>query len=118
MIASATIAAPCGAYDMSLDSDGKKHLRRIGHGLTPAVTVASKGFTDPVRAEIERALTDHELIKVRISVAERDQRRELIEAITAATGAELVQAVGRVILLFRKTAQPDPRLSNLLRHGG
>ncbi len=103
---------------MSLDSDGKKHLRRIGHGLTPAVTVAIKGFTDPVRAEIERALTDHELIKVRISVAERDQRRELIEAITAATGAELVQAVGRVILLFRKTAQPDPRLSNLLRHGG
>jgi RNA-binding protein len=103
---------------MSLDSDGKKHLRRIGHGLTPAVTVASKGFTDTVRAEIERALTDHELIKVRISVPERDQRRELIEAITAATGAELVQAVGRVILLFRKTAQPDPRLSNLLRHGG
>lgn len=103
---------------MGLDSDGKKHLRRIGHGLTPAVTVASKGFTDPVRAEIERALTDHELIKVRISVPERDQRRALIDAITAVTGAELVQAVGRVILLFRKTAQPDPRLSNLLRHGG
>lgn len=103
---------------MSLDSDGKKHLRRIGHGLTPAVTVAGKGFTDPVRAEIERALTDHELIKVRIAVAERDLRRELIDAITAATGAELVQAVGRVILLFRKADQPDPRLSNLLRHGG
>lgn len=103
---------------MSLDSDGKKHLRRIGHGLTPAVTVASKGFTAPVQAEIERALTDHELIKVRLSVAERDQRRELIAAITTATRAELIQAVGRVILLFRKADQPDPRLSNLLRHGG
>lgn len=49
---------------------------------------------------------------------ERDQRRALINAITAVTGAELVQAVGRVILLFRKADQPNPRLSNLLRHGG
>ena len=103
---------------MGLDSAGKKHLRRIGHGLTPAVTIASKGFTESVQAEIERALTDHELIKVRIAVAERELHRELIEVITVATGAELVQAIGRVILLFRKADQPDPRLSNLLRHGG
>jgi RNA-binding protein len=103
---------------MNLDNSTRKWLRRIGHGLTPVVTLGEKGLSDGVRDEIERALTDHELIKVRISVPERDQRRELIEAITAATGAELVQAVGRVILLFRKTAQPDPRLSNLLRHGG
>jgi RNA-binding protein len=103
---------------MSLDNGGKKHLRGIGHELTPAVTVASKGFTDPVRAEIERALTDHELIKVRIAVPERELRGELIDAIISATGAELIQAVGRVVLLFRKADQPDPRLSNLLRHGG
>lgn len=101
---------------MSLDSDAKKHLRRIGHGLAPIVTIAGKGFSDAVRDEIERALTAHELIKVRISVPERELRRTLTDAVTASTGAELVQAVGHVILLFRKAEQPDPRLSNLLRH--
>ncbi len=40
-----------------------KQLRAIGHKLKPVVTVAGKGLSETVRLEIERALTDHELIK-------------------------------------------------------
>lgn len=103
---------------MSLDNSTRKWLRRIGHGLTPVVTLGEKGLTDGVCAEIERALADHELIKIRIPGADRERRQRLIAELAAAVGAECVQTIGHVLLLYRQAARPDPRLSNLLRHGG
>ena len=94
----------------------EKHLRAIGHKLKPVVMVAAKGLTDGVIAEIERALSDHELIKVKLAVGGKDAREAVAEDICARTGAELVQSTGGMLLLLRRTAQPDPRLSNLLRH--
>ncbi len=103
---------------MRLDNDTRKWLRRIGHGLHPVVTLGEKGLTDGSCAEVERALRDHELIKVRIPGPDRERRRRLVAELAAAAGAECVQTIGHVVLLYRKAAQPDPRLSNLLRHGG
>lgn len=93
----------------------EKQLRAIGHKLKPVVIVASKGLTDSVVLEIERALTDHELIKVKVAVGGKSDRQAVAEEICARTGAELVQSTGAMLLLLRRTAEPDPRLSNLLR---
>lgn len=101
---------------MTLSADRKKHLRALGHPLKPVVTVASKGLSDPVLAEIERALEDHELIKVSVRADDRSLRRALTEAICDRTGAELVQAIGKVILIHRAAREPNPKLSNLLRN--
>src|SRR5690606_39152585 len=100
---------------MPLNPANKKHLRTLGHGLNPIVTVASKGLTDGVIAEIDRALTDHELIKVRLTVGDRELKKRLIGEICQSLRAEEVQVIGHVLLLFRKADKPDPRLSNLLR---
>ncbi len=56
-------------------------------------------------AELDRALTDHELVKVRARVADRDERDAVVMQLARATGAELVQRVGHVALLYR--ANPD-----------
>ena len=93
-----------------------KQLRAIGHKLKPIVTVASKGLTDTVMLEIERALGDHELIKVKVVVGNRETRQSVADDICARTGAELIQSTGGVLLLLRRSKQPDPRLSNLVRH--
>jgi RNA-binding protein len=93
-----------------------RQLRAIGHKLKPVVIVAAKGLTDAVLLEIERALSDHELIKVKVVVGGRDARQAVAEDICARTGAELVQATGSMLLLLRRAQEPDPRLSNLLRH--
>lgn len=93
-----------------------KQLRAIGHKLKPVVTVAGKGLSETVRLEIERALTDHELIKIKLVVGERADRSAISEDICDSTGAELIQSMGNIILLLRRSAQPDPRLSNLLRY--
>ena len=51
-----------------------KQLRAIGHKLKPVVTVAGNGLTDAVYAELERALSDHELIKIKLAVGSREAR--------------------------------------------
>jgi RNA-binding protein len=92
-----------------------RQLRAIGHKLKPVVTVAGNGLTENVLAELERALDDHELIKVKLAVGSREARSAVTAEICDRTSAQLVQAVGNVVLLLRRAAQPDPRLSNLIR---
>jgi RNA-binding protein len=48
--------------------------------------------------------------------ADRDARREIIVLVCTQAGAELIQSIGNVAVLYRAAAKPDPRLSNILRH--
>ncbi|QQD17714.1 ribosome assembly RNA-binding protein YhbY [Spongiibacter nanhainus] len=98
-----------------LTASDKKQLRSIGHKLHPIVTLGDKGLSEGVAQELERALEDHELIKVKVNAGDPGERRELIDALCEGAGAELVQAIGKIALLYRPAKKPDPRLSNLLR---
>lgn len=100
---------------MPLDQARKKQLRAIGHQLKPVVTISEKGVSEGVLLELERALEDHELIKVKLAVNDPQARRELAAELCQHSGAELVQAVGKVILLVRAAKKPNPKLSNLIR---
>jgi RNA-binding protein len=99
---------------MSLDKKTQKQFRSIGHHLNPVVIVA-KGLTDNVLAEINRALTDHELIKIRIVTEDRESRKLLIGEICQTVQGELVQVIGKVALIYRKAVEQKPHLSNILR---
>ena len=92
-----------------------KQLRAIGHKLKPVVTVAGNGLSDAVIAEVDRALSQHELIKIKLAVGGKDAKTAVTEELCERAGAEVVQSIGNVILVLRRTAKPDPRLSNLLR---
>jgi RNA-binding protein len=100
---------------MTTSNADKKHLRRLGHNLKPVVTVAGKGLNENVSNEIERALSDHELIKIKLVADDRDSKKELTETICANHAAALIQSIGHTLLIYRKAKTPDPRLSNLLR---
>ncbi len=100
---------------MALTNDRKKYLRTIGHTLNPVVTVAGNGLTDGVVAEIDRALTDHELIKIKLAVGEREIKKQVIADICTKLNAENIQTIGHILLIFRAAKKPDPKLSNLLR---
>ncbi|MFL0797622.1 MAG: ribosome assembly RNA-binding protein YhbY [Cellvibrionaceae bacterium] len=100
---------------MTLSSSRKKELRAIGHKLNPVVIVSENGLSEGVLAELERALEDHELIKVKFALPERDDRKELIDAMIKETRAELAQTIGKIALIFRPAKKPNPKLSNLTR---
>jgi len=80
-------------------------LKARAHALEPVVQIGHDGLTDAVLAEIDRALTSHELIKMRAWAHERDDRSALLDAICASTGAAKVQQVGKVMVLWRP--RPD-----------
>lgn len=98
---------------MSLTNEQKKALRSIGHNLKPIVSIASKGLTEGVMEELERALNDHELIKIKISVGDRNLRNQVLEEVITATSATLVQQIGHTALLLRKNPKAKPKLSNI-----
>lgn len=100
---------------MKLSNEDKKHLRRLGHNINPVVTVAGNGLSENVLAEIDRALNDHELIKVKLAVGDSAAKRQAIDTICEQLSAQVVQSIGHVVLLLKKADKPNPKLSNLLR---
>jgi RNA-binding protein len=88
-----------------LNPDEKKLLRARAHGLKPVVITGQAGITPNVLNEIDLALTHHELIKVRINAEDRAQRRAMGDQICTSTRSELVQSIGHIVTLFRKS--PD-----------
>ncbi|MDF1764013.1 MAG: YhbY family RNA-binding protein [Oleibacter sp.] len=98
---------------MALSNEQKKSYRAIGHQLNPIVTVASNGLTTGVIEELERALNDHELIKIKVSVGYREVKKEVIAEILKLTKAEMVQQIGNTALLLRRNPKAKASLSNL-----
>ena len=85
----------------------RKALKARAHSLNPIVTVGGKGLTDPVIAEIDFALKAHELIKVRAGAMDRHEREEAMSSICARTGAEAVQHIGKIFVLYRKKPEQE-----------
>lgn len=92
-----------------------KKLRQIGHHLNPIVMLGSNGLSESVIEETERALNDHELIKVKVAGEDRELRQQMIEELAKVTGAEIVQKIGKIVLLYRKASQQNTQLSNIVR---
>ena len=86
---------------MALTEKQKKHLRRLAHPMNPIVMLGNAGLTDAVVAELDRALTDHELVKVSARVGDRDVRNEALATLASRTTSELVQRIGHVGVFYR-----------------
>ena len=87
----------------------RKHLKARAHPLEPVVQVGHAGVNDAVVAEIDRALAAHELIKVKVTAADRDAREALCDEICARTDAADVQRVGKVLVLWKPRPIEEPR---------
>ena len=92
---------------ISLTPRERAHLKARAHALEPRVQIGHGGLTDKVVAEIDRTLTAHELIKVKI-LADRDARDEIAEAMSARADAAIVQQVGKVVVLWRPNPEEAP----------
>ncbi|GAB6389025.1 ribosome assembly RNA-binding protein YhbY [Stutzerimonas marianensis] len=101
---------------MPLTNEQKKQYKSIGHHLKPVLIVAENGLTEGVQAELERALNDHELIKVQLRLSEREDRHAAIEELCRLSGCELVQSIGKMALVYRKNPKVNKQLSNIHRY--
>jgi putative YhbY family RNA-binding protein len=90
---------------VSLTARERAHLKARAHALEPVVQIGHDGLTAAVVKEIDRALTAHELIKIRASGDDRMERAAFMEEICDRTGAAAVQRVGKVLVIWRP--RPD-----------
>jgi RNA-binding protein len=87
---------------MTLSEKQKKHLRRLAHPLHPLVMLGNAGLTQGVVDELDRALSDHELVKVSARVQERSARDAALEELARRTSATMVQRIGHVGVFYRR----------------
>lgn len=69
------------------------------------MSVGAAGASDALVAELERALDDHELVKLRLAAGDRDERSKLVETLCRRTGAELVQRIGHTATIYRQRSE-------------
>lgn len=86
-----------------------KFLRGLAHDRKVIVQTGSGGLSDAVIAEIDVALTAHELVKTRILAEDRDERDAMIATLCDSLGAILVQRIGHVATLFRRNPK-NPKI--------
>ncbi len=92
---------------MPLTARDRARLKARAHALEPVVHIGHAGLTDALLGEIDRALTAHELIKVRAGAQDREERAALYDELCARTGASPVQQVGKILVLWRPRPDDD-----------
>ncbi len=99
---------------MSLTDKQLRYLRGKAHALKPIILIGQNGLTPGVLAETQRALADHELVKLRIQAADRAARDALLAQLVRDSQSSLVTRIGHVAVLFKPNATlsrmplPDP----------
>ena len=87
-----------------LSEHQRRHLRGLAHALKPVIRLGSAGVSPAVTRETERALHDHELIKVKAPGGDRAARDALFAALARDTRSTLVHRIGNVAVLYRPRA--------------
>lgn len=95
---------------MALSSSQIRYLRSLAHDLSAVVLLGNKGATEAVVKELNQALDIHELVKVKLSGGDKDERQAQIDVLTGGTAAEQIHQIGHVVVLFRRNAD-EPKIA-------
>ncbi|QSX34510.1 ribosome assembly RNA-binding protein YhbY [Shewanella avicenniae] len=90
---------------MNLTTKQKQYLKGLAHPLKPVVLLGANGLTEGVLAEIDNALSHHELIKVKVASEDRELKAAIVDAIVRETQSVKVQVIGHVLVIFRPSEE-------------
>ena len=91
----------------TLTSQEIRELRGKLHHLKPVVIIGNKGLSETVIQEINRALNDHELIKIRIQAKDRKDLSKITNEICTQTNSTLINTIGHIASIYRKNLQKE-----------
>lgn len=95
---------------MPISPSQRRYLRSLAHDLSPVILLGAKGATEAVLKELDQALSHHELVKVKLSGGDKTERDAQVEFLLRGTGAENIQQIGHVAVLFRRN-EDEPKLA-------
>jgi RNA-binding protein len=93
---------------ITLKSKQKKYLRGLGHHIDPIVYVGKEGISANVDQSVLDALRTRELIKIKLGQNCEVPKKEAAEQLAQASGAVLVQLIGKMVLLYMPNKNLDP----------
>ena len=94
---------------LQLSPAERRALKARAHDLEPTVMIGNGGLTPAVAGEIDRNLTAHELIKVRVMVDDRTAREDILTRVCDELGAAAVQHIGKVLVVYRRKTESPPK---------
>ena len=100
---------------LEISADQRRALRAAAHALNPVVAIAQNGLSDAVLNEINRSLESHELIKIRVFDDVRDTRETYLATICEKLGAAPVQHIGKLLVIWRPSAESSKTVSRRRR---
>ncbi|WP_010495558.1 ribosome assembly RNA-binding protein YhbY [Paenibacillus elgii] len=83
----------------------KRYLRSLAHHMNPIFQVGKGGVNDHLIRHISEALEVRELIKVTVLNNCMEDRNEVAEQLAQGAGAELVQVIGKIIVLYKESRE-------------
>lgn len=95
---------------MLLTPKQKRYLRGLAHNLKPVVMIGNSGITEGVLTELDERLAHHELLKVRISGQDRNERLKMAEELCKQSKSQLVTTIGHIAVLYRRGEYPKIKL--------
>ena len=95
---------------MALSSSQIRYLRSLAHDLSPLILLGAKGATEAVVKELGLTLDIHELVKVKLSGGDKDERQAQIDVLVGGTQAEKIHQIGHVVVLFRRNVD-EPKIA-------
>ena len=88
-----------------MDSKTRAKLRSLANPIEAILQVGKNGLGDALQKQVDDAVTAREMIKLTVLETCPETPREMAAALAAATGAEVVQVVGRKVTLYRKNPE-------------
>ena len=93
------------AGNKPLDKADLRYLRSLAHALKPVVRLGQNGLTPAVSKELDGALQHHELVKVKLSVSDKEAKLEQLDALCSSVKAKCIQQIGHTATLFRRNTK-------------
>ncbi len=91
---------------MSLTPKQRSFLRGKAHNLSPVVRLGKEGVSDSIIKTTDKALEDHELIKVKVPAENQEEFLTTVGELMAQTKAEVIQKIGHLLVIYRKAKKP------------
>ncbi|MBO5114663.1 MAG: ribosome assembly RNA-binding protein YhbY [Peptococcaceae bacterium] len=85
-----------------LSGKEKRYLRSLANTMEPIVQVGKASVNDSVLFSLNEALEARELVKVKVLKNCLDEVADVAEELAAQSNSELVQVIGRNVLLYRR----------------
>lgn len=102
---------------MPLTPKQRSFLRGKAHHLSPVVMLGKEGLSEAILKATDKALEDHELIKIKMPSTNQDDFQEMVNSLMSSIKAEVVQTIGHQLVIYRCSKKPGRVTKELTSEG-